>query len=99
MNRAILSSDALEDLDKACSWLAQENKVLVGKLIASVEDALTRIERNPESCSIYFGEFRYLKLHKFSYVLIFRTKGERIEILTVKHTSQEDDFWVKRSHG
>jgi len=43
------------------------------------------------------GEFRKIRVGKFRYNLVFRIRGEEIQILAVMHMSRRPGYWKKRA--
>lgn len=42
-------------------------------------------------------DFRKIKIGKFRYLLVFRIRGDEIQILAVAHTSRRPGYWKDRA--
>jgi Plasmid stabilization system protein len=96
MHKVILSGNAHQDLAKTVRRYEDISTNLANRFLDDFDVAIDRLEQNPNLCSIYEDHFRFVKLKNFPYVLIFRFIPDALEVLTVKHSSQNDDFWRER---
>lgn len=72
--------------------------LIEGELFGSaVDDALARSCEAPLIYACFDGEFRKIRVGKFRYNLVFRIRGEEIQILAVMHMSRRPGYWKKRA--
>ena len=83
---------------KARRWYAQEGgDRLADRFRDEVDEAVQRIARNPEAWPIFRKSYRWVRLHRFPYVLYYQTLDEsRVIILAVAHAARRPAYRVRR---
>jgi plasmid stabilization system protein ParE len=75
----------------------EEQREGLGKLFAEdVRAAVLKIKQNPSSCPPHLHGTRRCRLDRFSYGLVYRTKGQDVVILAVMHLSRRPGYWKGR---
>lgn len=92
MKPAILRQAATADVEHAFTHYMQEAGAVVAReFVASVDGALTHIERYPASGSPRYGELcdipglRTWLLNRFPYLLAYIEHGDYLDVLRVLH--------------
>jgi hypothetical protein len=67
---------AAADLAEARLWYDDQRPGLGDEFLASIADAFTRLEQNPEQFPFYYRDFRRVLVERFPYKVFFRTRGE-----------------------
>jgi toxin ParE1/3/4 len=62
----------------------------------ALEDAILWARNEPLIYHCFDGEARRVKLGKFRYALVFRVRGDEIQVLAVMHMSRKPGFWRNR---
>ncbi len=62
-------------------------------------NALNWARSQPLIFRCFEGEFRKAKVGKFRYSLVFRLRGDEIQILAVAHMSRKPGYWKRRIQG
>jgi len=89
VHRLEWKKQAREDLLKIVQYIAQDNPDAAEKLADEIEAKTANLRVHPKLFRVGRKRgTRELVVHP-SYVLIYRIQGEKIEILRVKHTSQQ----------
>ena len=52
-----------------------------------------KARKEPELYSRFDGEFRKVRIGKFTYALVFRVKNEEIQIIAVMHLHRRPGYW------
>lgn len=87
---------ARRDLDEAINFYKSIRKSLAREFVTASRKAETKIKRSADSQSIYSEPYRYVRLGKFPYIFIFRPDQPDYLVITVKHTSRDDNYWLSR---
>jgi plasmid stabilization system protein ParE len=83
---------------KARRWYAREGgNRLAERFRDEVDEAVERIARNPEAGAIFRTAYRWVRLHRFPYVLYYQILDEsRLLILAVAHAARRPAYWIRR---
>ncbi len=88
---------AAEELRKAHAWYATRDSGVADRFQKAVDDAVTRICQDPDAQPALLKHFRWVRVRRFPYRLIFeRADEDRILILAVAHTSRRSRYWRGR---
>ena len=97
MNRQILvHSEAEEEIFEALAWYAQRSAIAARAFVQELSSAVTLAARSPQSWPRSFGNTRRVVFPRFPFDLIFRLKGEAIEIVAVAHHRRRPSYWRSR---
>ena len=84
--RVVLLPPAVHDLARAIRWL-ELLRPGVGEILRDEVDTICeRILGYPELYALYRRDYRRAVLHRFDYSLIYRQRGETIEVVALLHT-------------
>lgn len=79
------------------AWYAARSVSVAERFRTAVDMAVERIELQAESLPILTGEYRWVRVRKFPYLLIFRRRSpDVIMIVAVAHTSRRPGYWRRR---
>ena len=88
---------AAREYRSARDWYVARSTEVAKRFHASVDRAVDRIAAQAESLPRLLGEYRYVRVGRFPYLLIFRQiAGKEIVILAVAHTSRRPGYWRRR---
>ncbi len=88
--------EARAEFDDATDYYEEQADGLGDRFIGQIEATTARILINPLMPRCFYGECRKVKADKFPYVVIYRVKGELLQIIAVMHTSRHPDSWKSR---
>jgi toxin ParE2 len=94
--RLYFSEAALLELDEAFAFLEQKQPGLGYRFTAEVDEALSRIRRQPQAWHPLSKNLRRCHLRHFRYGVIYRIRGEQAEILAIAHDSRLPGYWRNR---
>ncbi len=90
---------AEEELLEAGRYINADD-VVQGKLFEKgFEEALDWACSEPLIFRCFERDFRKLKVGKFRYLLIFRIRGDEVQVLAVAHTSCKPGYWKERARN
>ena len=85
----------LEMLDAAV-WYESQQPDLGKRFLAAVQDALSRIELNPELYALVEGDVRRCLTRTFPFGVLFRIRPDFIAVIAVMHLHRDPDYWKNR---
>ncbi|WP_224363725.1 type II toxin-antitoxin system RelE/ParE family toxin [Hyalangium versicolor] len=96
--RVRLSTEAEVDLGQAVGWYEGQRLGLSERFLQSVDEALQRLSvpgshgsmvpRAPERLQV-----RRLRLQGFPYFVIFRERGDEVQVLAFAHERRRPSYW------
>jgi plasmid stabilization system protein ParE len=92
------SAPARKELDDAFEYFELQQPGLGYRFAADVDEALSRIQRQPLAWHPLGSNLRRCHLQHFRYGLIYLIRGERAEVLAVAHDSRLPGYWHNRAH-
>ncbi len=89
---------AREELDEAFAYLELQQPGLGYRFTSDVDEALTRILKQPLAWHSLSKHLRRCHLRHFRYGVIYRIRREKIEILAIAHDSRRPGYWRNRQN-
>lgn len=90
---------AARELRKACEWYEERGAGLGRSFAAEVDLATERIATAPERWPIFRKNYRWLRLHRFPYVLYYTVVDpHRVLVLAVAHGRRRPGYWLHRAN-
>ncbi len=88
-----------EEIEHARDWYAERNPEAAIRFVEALEQTLKSIERSPQQGGHFDDRhlYRYRKLAKFPYLVVYREYDNRTLVVAVYHTSRHPDFWKRRT--
>ncbi len=87
---------ARQELNEAAIWLELQETGLGERFLLEVAQARRLILEHPNAWHPMGTTLRRCRLKRFRYGLIYRIKGDAIEIIAVAHDRQQPEYWRKR---
>lgn len=90
---------AAEEYRKARQWYVRQSGVELSDAFRDeVDAAVDRIAENPETGALFRKKYRWIRLHRFPYLLYYLIlSDERILVLAVAHASRRPGYWLRRA--
>jgi len=81
----------------ARDWYRERSAEVAERFCVAVDRAITRIATDRDEFPILTGQYRYVRVGRFPYVLVFRPMDqESIMVVAVAHTSRRPGYWQRR---
>ena len=97
MNRElIVHVEAEAEILQALEWYAARSSVAASAFVHELNNMVALAARSPESWSGSFANTRSIVFPRFPFNLIFRVRGETIEIVAVAHQRRRPSYWNDR---
>lgn len=89
----------VSDLSQALDWYEHRSAGLGNRFSAAFDHRLDAIERFASIFPFAFADLnlRFARLSKFPYLVIFRAKDERIDIIGLFHSASDPTKWQARA--
>ncbi|MBD2775095.1 type II toxin-antitoxin system RelE/ParE family toxin [Iningainema tapete] len=97
MKYIVIHTEARKELDGAIAYYEAQNIGLGLDLLTEVEEALRKIQLNPNVGTPYKieGVRRYV-IQRFPYVIFYAELEELIWIIAIAHGKRKPDYWKRR---
>lgn len=97
MNRqVILHPAAEEEIDEALAWYAERSYIAARAFVHELSGVVRLAVTSPETWPIRDRNTRRIVFPRFPFDLVFRIKGELIEIVAVAHHRRRPLYWLER---
>ena len=93
----ILHRLAQRELDLAVDWYEDRRRGLGERFNNRVLDVMSRISDNPYAFAESEDRVREARVPRFPYCIYFRVESERIQVVSVFHTSRDPESWKNRT--
>jgi toxin ParE1/3/4 len=81
----------------ARKWYRERSAEVAERFVLAVNQAVSRMEADADSLSMLVGAYRYIKVARYPYLLIFRRiDGAHVVVVAVAHTSRRPRYWRRR---
>ena len=90
------SSDADAELAEARQWYAHQRQDLDLEFMDSVDEALTRVVRNPHLYPIVYRNVRRAVVRRFPFAIFFDISEDEIPVIAVFHSRRDPEDWQSR---
>ncbi|HZL90651.1 MAG TPA: type II toxin-antitoxin system RelE/ParE family toxin [Pirellulaceae bacterium] len=88
---------AAQEFRSARKWYAARSPRAADRFRLSVSAAVERIASTGDSLPVLEGDYRYVQVKRFPYLLIFRRRiGGDFLVVAVAHTSRRPGYWRGR---
>lgn len=82
-----------DDLAGAIAWYDERGPGLGDRLRAAVDERLDAIAASPERFGRAFEDFRFARVKRFPYLVLFRIRQSVVQIVGVFHTASDPSKW------
>ena len=96
MNAVRFHLAAEEEMNQAAAWYEMQQKNLGKRFLAAVQDAINRIQLDPELYPIVEEDVRRCLTKIFPFGVLFRMTSGIIVIMAVMHLHRDPDYWKNR---
>lgn len=93
----IIRPEAESDIKDAYEWYEAQRKGLGENFLLCIEEALSRISRNPAAYAVVYKEVRRVLIHRFPFGVFFIEGKESISALAVLHARRNPKAWKGRA--
>ena len=88
--------DALVEATAAREWYADISDSLSFAFSDELELVVDRIAASPERWRQHLHGTRAMLLERFPYLVVYRVRSDKVQIVAVQHTRRRPDYWRSR---
>lgn len=88
--------EAQEEYGDSAAYYELQAEDLGERFVIRMESAVARIFAAPLMPRCFEGECRKVRVEKFPYSIIYRVKGDELQILAVMHAKRAPGYWKSR---
>ena len=97
MTREItLHPEAEAEVLQALEWYVQRSPLAARAFVHELTSVVRLAARSPMTWPRTFGNTRHILFPRFPFDLVFRLKGDEIEIVAVAHQRRRPSYWKDR---
>lgn len=90
MNKLRMAAKAFTDLKEAVDWYEARNLEAADRFCRAIDLALDDIVANPRLFARWDDDFRYVRLQRFPYYIIYRLDDNTVTVSAIRHTSRDN---------
>ena len=85
------------EMRTAYGWYAARNAAVASRFLQNIDQAIARVINHPDSHPIDRKHFRWVRVRRFPYSLIFEhLQSGRILIVAIAHANRRPGYWSRR---
>ena len=93
MNSIRFHLEAEAEMNNAAAWYEHQQANLGKRFLASIQDALNRIQLDPALYPVVEADVHRCLVRIFPFGVLFRTMPGIIVIMAVMHLHRDPDYW------
>jgi len=94
-----LHPEAVAEGIEAARYIKEEDPYEAVLFKSALRESLDWACRRPLIFRCFEEDFRKVKVGKFRYSLVFRIRGDEVQVLAVAHMSRRPGYWKNRATG
>lgn len=95
--RYIFLEAAREELEEAAARYEAESTRSRERFVREIDSAIQRILDFPLACPTIAKGYRWCRVRRFSYGLVYRVDDEQIAVVALMHSRRRPGYWKRRS--
>lgn len=85
------------ELTEAREWYSHQRKDLDLEFMQCIDDALSRITRNPFLFPAVYHELRRVVVRRFPFAIFYELMSDEIQVIAVFHSRRDPEMWKVRA--
>lgn len=94
--KVILHPDAEAEILGALDWYAERSALAGRAFVQELTSMVVLASRSPEVWPMSLGDARRIVFPRYPFDLVFRVKGEVVEIVALSHHRRRPFYWCER---
>jgi plasmid stabilization system protein ParE len=95
--KARIHPEAEREYQEARAWYSARSQQAGIHFETAFEQAIESIEANPVLYGLWEEVYRFCKMRRFPYSLIYRIEGEEVQVVAVAHGRRLPGYWGRRA--
>jgi plasmid stabilization system protein ParE len=87
---------AADDAKAAERWYRERNEIASTRFQRELDRAVDTISERPNTGSPYLGDTRRVLLRRFPFFVVYRVRGDDVQIIAVAHARRRPGYWRAR---
>ena len=87
---------AADGAQAAERWYRERNETASARFQREIDRAVDLISERPNTGSPYLGSTRRVLLRRFPFFLVYRVRGDSVQIVAVAHARRRPGYWRAR---
>ena len=88
--------EAIDETREARSWYRARSLKAEKDFLAELPRAILHVRESPGTWPRFEPEARRFLLHRFPFSVVYRIKGEAVQILALAHGKRRPAYWARR---
>lgn len=88
--------EADAELAEARQWYTRQRENLDTDFMERIDEALSRIVRNPHSYPIVYRTLRRAVVRRFPFAIFYEVIADELRVVAVFHSRRDPDIWKAR---
>ena len=89
--------EADDELVEARQWYAHQREGLDMEFMECIDDALSRVVRNPQLYPIVYRNLRRAVVRRFPFAVFYEVTADEISVIAVFHSRRDPERWQSRA--
>lgn len=90
------SPEADAELTEARQWYSHQRKDLDLEFMQCIDDALSRVVKNPYFFPIVYQSLRRAVVRRFPFAVFYEVGSEELHVIAVFHSRRDPEIWKAR---
>jgi len=91
-----ISPEADAELAEARQWYSNQRADLDLEFMESLDDALSRIVRDPQLYPIVYRNLRRAVLRRFPFAVFYEVTDDEVQVVAIFHSRRDPERWKSR---
>jgi plasmid stabilization system protein ParE len=87
---------AADEAEAAQRWYRERNEIASARFQRELDRAVDLISERPNTSSPYLGNTRRVLLRRFPFFVVYRVRGNNVQIVAVAHARRRPGYWIQR---
>jgi toxin ParE1/3/4 len=87
---------AADEAGAAERWYRERNEIAAARFQWELDRAVDLISERPNTGSPYLGHTRRVMLRRFPFFVVYRVRGDNVQIVAVAHARRRPGYWDER---
>lgn len=87
---------AVEEAEGALVWYAERSSRAAGRFLKLLAHTIEEVSRSPQRFQPFQSGTRRVLLQHFPFQVVFRERGDQVEIIAIAHGKRRPGYWRKR---
>jgi plasmid stabilization system protein ParE len=87
---------AADEAEAAERWYRERNEIASARFQRELDHVIELISERPRTGSPYSGDTRRVLLRRFPFFVVYRLRGDNVQIVAVAHARRRPGYWRAR---